>query len=89
MRLQSCGEVMAHDCVNIFSSTVHRYAHLGHTHKDAVVDSRLCRAESHRNIASLNAWAFNQGYRRNPGTMKSITYHAEKGEISRQLYSIS
>lgn len=89
MRLQSCGEVMAHDCVNIFSSTVHRYAHLGHTHKDAVVDSRLCRAESHRNIASLNAWAFNHGYRRNPGTMKSITYHAEKGEISRQLYSIS
>lgn len=89
MRLQSCGEVMAHDCVNIFSSTVHRYAHLGHTHKDAVVDSRLCRAESHRNIASLNAWAFNHGYRRNPGTMKSITYHTEKGEISRQLYSIS
>lgn len=88
MKMQAAGEVMAHDCCDIFSSTKNRYAHFGHTHKDAVVDTRLCRAESHRNIASLNAWAYNHGYRRNPGTMKSITYHTSYGEISRQLYNI-
>lgn len=88
MKMQAAGEVMAHDCQSIFSSTIHRFAHFGHTHKDAVVDTRLCRAESHRNIASLNAWAFNHGYRCNPGTMKSITYHVNHGEVSRQLYTI-
>lgn len=88
MKLQAAGEVMAHDCQTIFSETVHRYAHAGHTHKDAVVDTRLCRAESHRNIASLNAWAFNHGYRCNPGTMKSITYHLTRGEHSRSITTI-
>lgn len=88
MKMHVAGEVMAHDCCDIFSSTTNRYAHFGHTHKDAVVDTRLCRAESHRNVASLNAWAFNHGYRRNPGTMKSITYHTTYGEVSRQLYNI-
>lgn len=60
-----------------------------HNHRDSVIDTRLCRAESHRNIAPLNAWAFNNGYRRNPGTMKSITYHTEKGEVSRQLFNLA
>lgn len=89
LRMQSAGETMAHDCCDIFSTTKHRYFHFGHTHKDAVVDSRLCRSESHRNIAPLNAWAFNHGYRRNPGTMKVITYHTDNGEISRQLYTLN
>ncbi len=89
MKMHAAGEVMAHDCCDIFSSTKNRYAHFGHTHKDAVVDTRLCRAESHRNVASLNAWAFNHGYRRNPGTMKSITYHTKYGETTRQIYNIN
>jgi hypothetical protein len=88
LKMAQAGEVMAHDCHEIFSQTTDRYAHFGHTHKDAVLDSRLCRAESHRNIAPLNDWAWAHGYRRNPGTMKSITYHKDTGEYTRQLFKI-
>ena len=79
---------MAHDMCHIFSETKYRYAHAGHTHKDAVIDTRLCRAESHRNLAPLNAWAFNHGYRSGLGTMKSITYDSTSGEVSRQTFNL-
>ena len=88
LKMRDAGEVMAHDCETIFSSTKYRYAHFGHTHKDAVYDGRLCRSESHRNLAGLNDWAAHKGFRRQLGTMKSITYHSDKGEISRSLFTL-
>ena len=88
LKMRDAGEVMAHDCEDIFSSTKYRYAHFGHTHKDAVYDGRLCRSESHRNLAPLNDWAAHKGFRRQLGTMKSITYHSDKGEISRSLFTL-
>ena len=88
LKMKDAGEVMASDNEALFSSTKYRFAHFGHTHKDAVFDGRLCRAESHRNLAPLNAWAHHAGYRRSPGTMKSITYHSKKGEISRNLFTL-
>lgn len=88
MRMSAAGEVMAADCQSIFSTTKYRFSHFGHYHKDSVVDGRLCRVESHRNLAPLNHWAYGMGYRSQPGTMKSITYNANKGEISRSLYNI-
>lgn len=89
LKLRNAGETMAHDKADIFSQTKYRYFHFGHTHKDAVYDSRLCKAESHRNLAPLNHWAFDKGFRGLPGSMKSITYHTSKGEISRNIYSLS
>ena len=89
LKMKDAGEVMATDCQEIFSSTKHRFAHFGHTHKDAVLDGRLCRSESHRNLAPLNHWAYHKGYRRQPGSMKSITYHVDNGEISRSLFNLS
>ena len=88
LKMRDAGEVMAHDCEAIFSATKYRYAHFGHTHKDAVYDGRLCRSESHRNLAPLNDWAAHKGFRRQLGTMKSITYHTDKGEISRSLFTL-
>ena len=89
LKMRDAGETMAFDCQDIFSSTQHRFAHFGHTHKDAVYDSRLCRSESHRNLAPLNHWAYNMGYRSGAGSMKSITYHADKGEVSRNIYNVT
>lgn len=89
MKMRQAGETMAHDCQDIFSTTTHRFAHFGHTHKDAVIDTPLCRAESHRNLAPLNTWAYNHGYRSGIGTMKSITYHSLLGETSRQIYNVN
>lgn len=88
MKMKDAGEVMAHDCQEIFSSTKYRFSHFGHNHKDSVHDGRLCRVESHRNLAPLNNWAYAMGYRSSPGTMKSITYHGSKGEISRSTYNL-
>lgn len=88
MKMKQAGEVMAHDCQDIFSETRYRYSHLGHIHQDAVYDGRLCRVESHRNLAPLNAWAYQMGYRTSPGTMKAITYDSSRGEISRNLFTL-
>ena len=88
LKMRQSGEVMAHDCQDIFSSTTHRYFHLGHVHVDAVYDGKLCRAEPHRNLAPLNAWAHHAGYRAQPGTMKSITYSTTRGEVSRSLFTL-
>ena len=88
MKMAQCGEVMAADMESVFSQTRHRFSHVGHNHKDSVLDGRICKVESHRNLAPLNAWAYAEGYRRNPGTMKSITYTATDGEISRSTYNI-
>lgn len=88
MKMRSAGEAMAVDCQSIFSETKFRYGHSGHTHKDAVLDTAICRIESHRNLAGLNHWAHAQGYRSPLGTMKAITYHKSKGEIARNLYTL-
>ena len=89
LKMKDAGEVMAHDCQDIFSETKFRYAHFGHTHKDAVYDGRLCRSESHRNLAPLNDWAAHKGFRRQLGTMKAITYHSTKGEVARSLFTLT
>lgn len=88
LKMKDAGEVMAHDMEEVFSKSKHRFAHFGHNHKDSVYDGRLCRAESHRNLAPTNDWAYHKGYRRQLGTMKSITYSSANGEISRSIYNI-
>ena len=88
MKMAKAGEVMAVDKAHIFSTTAHRFSHFGHTHVDKVIDTPICRVESHRNLPPNNHWALSMGYRRNPGTMKAITYHTDKGEITRSIYNI-
>ena len=89
LKMKDAGETMAADNVNIFSDTVNRYFHFGHNHKDSVYDGRLCKCESHRNLAPLNVWASHKGFRRQVGTMKCITYHTKYGEIARTTYNVA
>ena len=89
LKMDKAGETMAVDNQNSFSFTNNRYFHFGHNHKDSVVDGRLCRAESHRNIAPLNFWASQNGFRRQIGTMKSIVYCKTYGEVSRQTFNVA
>jgi len=88
LKMPNAGELMAVQCANIFSDTVHRFFHFGHNHKDKVVDGRICKAESHRNIAPLNSWASHAGFTRQLGTMKCITYCPKHGELSRNLFNV-
>ena len=88
LKMGHSGEVMAmHNEAN-WSTTKERYYHFGHIHKDAIYDGRLCKAESHRNIAPLNAWAADAGFGRNAGTMKCIVYDKEFGEDTRITYNV-
>ncbi len=89
LRMHDAGETMAMHNGHRWNETTNRYYHFGHNHKDKIIDGRLCKAESHRNIAPLNAWAGHAGFGRQIGTMKSITYCAKHGEKSRNLFNVS
>lgn len=88
LKMKDAGEVMAMHNEDIWSETTDRFYHFGHNHKDAVVDGRLCKAESHRNIAPLNAWAAHKGFGRNAGTIKAIIYDKYDGEDTRITYKV-
>ena len=88
LKMKESGEVMAMHNAKIWGETKNRYFHFGHTHKDAVYDGRLCKAESHRNLAPLNAWAADHGFGRNAGTMKAIVYDKNRGEDLRITYNV-
>lgn len=89
MKPKQAGEAMAIDMKHIFSSTNHRFSHYGHVHQDKLYDGPLTKVESHRHLAPNNSWAYAHGYRRGLGTMKTITYHSELGEVSRNIFNVS
>lgn len=89
LKMHDAGETMCMHNEYRWSETNNRYYHFGHNHKDKIVDGRLCKAESHRNLAPLNAWASHAGFGRQLGTMKSITYCTRHGEKSRNLFNVA
>lgn len=80
---------MVVDNQKIWSDTLHRYFHFGHVHTYKSQDKALCTVESHRHLMPLNAWAFSHGFRGPLGTMKSISYDANYGEVSRTTYNVT
>ena len=74
--------------MKVLDTIEHIHAHFGHNHKDSVWDGANTKQESHRNLPPQNVWATNMGYRRQVGTMKSITYDKKYGEESRQTYNV-
>ena len=89
LKMKDAGETMAVDNEKIWSETVDRYFFFGHTHKESVIDGRLCKAESFRNLAPLNQWAAHKGYRRQVGTMKCKTFHNKWGEIGSTVFNVN
>lgn len=88
IKMKNVGNVIAFDNRQHFSNARHVYAYFGHYHNDRVVDTPLCRCESFRNLAPLNAWASSHGFRRGIGTISSITIHKDYGEINRNTYNL-
>lgn len=88
LNMKDSGEVMFVDKRDVVSKMKFCYSLFGHNHKDSVVDGRLTRAESFRNLAPLNDWASHAGYRSGIGTMTSITYSQTNGEISRNKFNV-
>jgi hypothetical protein len=88
LKMRESGEVMAMHNAKNWGTTANRYFHFGHVHKDMVYDGRLCKSESHRNLAPLNAWAADNGFGRNAGTMKALIYDKKRGEDLRITYNV-
>lgn len=88
LKMHDADGTMTVDCMEYISNTTHREYHFGHNHKDKVVDGKVCRSESHRNIAPLNGWASWAGFRRGIGTMKCITYCPVNGRKNVNIFNI-
>ena len=80
--------ILIADNIDYISKSKYRYMHWGHYHKDKVIDGPLVKQEIHQNIMPRDAWAEGMGFRGNIGIAKSIVYHKEYGEISRNTFNI-
>lgn len=59
-----------------------RYVHSGHIHSQQRWDFPGCTVESFRTVFPGDYWSHHKGYR-SGRTLDAITYHTERGEISR------
>jgi hypothetical protein len=83
-----CSETLVFDNYEQFSASRYRYFHFGHFHHNKKFEGALVNVEIHKNIIPRDAWAENMGFRGHIGEAKSITYHAEYGEIGRSTFNI-
>ena len=67
---------------DLYGSTKHSYAHLGHFHHTNMKENNLMICEQHRTMVPTDAYASNGGYLSGRSAYV-ITYHAEYGEVGR------
>jgi hypothetical protein len=85
---QTASEVMVFDNQSIFSSTKHRFYHMGHVHHNRLEQGRLVTVECHQNLPARDEWASGMSFRGTLGQSKAITYHKKYGEVSRNLFNL-
>lgn len=71
--------IMAADQRELWGQTEYHFWHVGHVHHWTRQESPSCVVESHRTLASNDAWHHHKGYRSGK-SLSSITYHREWGE---------
>ena len=71
---------------DLFGSTKHSYAHMGHLHHDHLNENGLMTVEQHRTLAAKDAYASHGGWISGRGA-KVITYHKKYGEVARATIS--
>ena len=74
--------IMATDVPNDWAAATWRVWHCGHFHHDQLKDHPGCTVETHRTLATNDAWHKHAGYR-SGRDMKAIIYSRDHGEISR------
>lgn len=90
LKPNQAGEVMVADNMELISETKYRYFHFGHFHQDQKDKSySLCEVEIHSNNVPRDKWADSMGFRGKLGEAKSITYHKDQGELSRNRFNIN
>lgn len=78
---------VADDFAPMWGKTKWRYLDTGHIHHDSSKDIGGVFWESHRTLASRDAYATGSGYV-SRSTLKSVTYHKERGEIIRNTVGV-
>lgn len=71
--------IMANDAPQDWAASEFRVWHCGHVHHDQIKELVGCTVETHRTLASGDAWHRWKGYRAGRD-MKAIVYHREYGE---------
>lgn len=74
--------IMATDVPQDWAAATWRVWHCGHFHHDQLKDHPGCTVETHRTLATNDAWHKHAGYR-SGRDMKAVIYHREHGEVSR------
>lgn len=80
--------IMATDVPQEWAAATWRVWHCGHFHHDQLKDHPGCTVETHRTLATNDAWHKHNGYR-SGRDMKAIIYDREHGEVSRVRCGIS
>ncbi len=71
---------------DVFGRTKYSYAHMGHLHHVAALETNLMIVEQHHTLAAKDAYAAQHGYMSGRDA-KVITYHRDYGEVSRLTIS--
>lgn len=80
--VKNIDHVFAGQFREIYGSTKHSYAHIGHLHSDEVISTNLMKVERHETLAAKDAYAARGGWL-SKRSAKVITYHSVYGEVSR------
>ncbi len=80
--VKNIDHVFAGQFREIYGTTKHSYAHVGHLHSDEVVSTNLMKVERHETLAAKDAYAARGGWL-SKRSAKVITYHKTYGEVGR------
>lgn len=70
----------------MYGRTKYHYAHTGDLHHDKVLEHTLMKVEQHRTLSPQDAYSNNAGFGSGRDA-KVITYHADFGEVGRNVIS--
>ena len=80
--MKNIDHVFAGQFRELYGSTKHSYAHVGHLHSDEVISTNLMKVERHETLAARDAYAARGGWL-SKRSAKVITYHKQWGEVGR------
>jgi len=80
--VKNIDHVFAGQFREIYGTTKHSYAHIGHLHSDEVISTNLMKVERHETLAAKDAYAARGGWL-SKRSAKVITYHSAFGEVGR------
>ncbi|MGN8022245.1 oxidoreductase [Phyllobacterium sp. 22229] len=80
--VKNIDHVFAGQFRELYGSTKHSYAHVGHLHSDEDISTNLMKVERHETLAAKDAYAARGGWL-SKRSAKVITYHKQWGEVGR------